>query len=1002
MPSIHETAYPRLKSSVTAKELNEIYTPTADELALAGKVARGGNARLCFLLLLKTFQRLGYFAQLRDVPLPIIKHITHCLGEQPPVNLFAYDESGTRRRHVPVIRQHLNVRPYDKAAQELLTGAVREAAKTKEDLADIINVGIEELIRQRVELPGFTTLLEEAQRGRAEVNRVMYQRVTDAMGESGRLVIDRLLAVDPASRRAPWQALKGDPGRPTLTHLRELVEHLRWLKSQNVDAAALTALPAVKVRHFAAEANSLDAARMQEMEAGKRYTLAAALITMQVARALDDLGEMFIKRMLKIQHRAQAALADFRQHHQGRTEQLVMLLRDLLTVMQTEGTAEERLAAMRALVGDQPESVIDTCQAYTAYADNNYAPFLWQFYKSHRQALFALLDHVELVSTSHDTSLTGALAFLREHRTSKGDWLKLPPPVEKKPDDELSTSSLALSWVTDKWWKLITGYSNREMPPSQIDRRHFEVCVFSQMLWELKSGDLAIVGSEKFADYREQLISWDEYERTIKDYGEQAGLIVDGEAFVQYTGQWLEETATATDATFLNNESLRIENGEPVLSRLEKQAVPEQLKLLEQLMADRIEPMNILDALADTESWLNWTRFFGPLSGYEGKLGEPRSRYVTASFCYGCNLGPTQTSKSLAGLDRRQIAWINQRHITEQKLDEAITEIINAYNLFSLPRHWGSGKHASADGTKWNLYEQNLLSEYHIRYGGYGGIGYYHVSDTYVALFSHFIPCGVWEAVYILDGLLKNQSDIQPDTLHADTQGQSTAVFGLAHLLGINLMPRIRNWKDLKLFRPSKEARYTHIGELFAEEIDWQLIQTHLPDLLRVVLSIRAGRITAATLLRKLGTYSRKNKLYQAMRELGRVVRTVFLLRYLADPALRRTIQAATNKSEAFNKFIQWVFFGGEGMIAENNRDEQRKLIKYNHLVANCLIFHNVYSMTRVLHQLAQEGHQFEDAAFAHLSPYLTGHINRFGSYTLNLDRKMPLPEYDLLLKPGC
>ena len=131
MPSIHETAYPRLKGSVTAKELSEIYTPTADELALAGKVARGGNARLCFLLLLKTFQRLGYFAPLRDVPLPIINHLAFCLNEseQPPVNLIAYDESGTRRRHVPVIRQYLNVRSYDQAAQEMLSGAVRESAK---------------------------------------------------------------------------------------------------------------------------------------------------------------------------------------------------------------------------------------------------------------------------------------------------------------------------------------------------------------------------------------------------------------------------------------------------------------------------------------------------------------------------------------------------------------------------------------------------------------------------------------------------------------------------------------------------------------------------------------------------------------------------------------------------------------------------------------------------------------------------------------------------------
>jgi TnpA family transposase len=92
-----------------------------------------------------------------------------------------------------------------------------------------------------------------------------------------------------------------------------------------------------------------------------------------------------------------------------------------------------------------------------------------------------------------------------------------------------------------------------------------------------------------------------------------------------------------------------------------------------------------------------------------------------------------------------------------------------------------------------DLYDHNLLAEYHIRYGRYGGIAYHHVADNYIALFSHSIACGVWEAVYIIDGLLKNKSEIQPDTLHADTQGQSSTVFGLAHLLGINLMPRIRN-----------------------------------------------------------------------------------------------------------------------------------------------------------------------------------------------------------------
>lgn len=94
------------------------------------------------------------------------------------------------------------------------------------------------------------------------------------------------------------------------------------------------------------------------------------------------------------------------------------------------------------------------------------------------------------------------------------------------------------------------------------------------------------------------------------------------------------------------------------------------------------------------------------------------------------------------------MAWLNLHHVTEERLDKAIFKVVNAFNRFSLPQFWGTGKSASADGTKWNVYEQNLLSEYHLRYGGYGGIGYYHVSDMYIALFSHFIPCGVYEAVY--------------------------------------------------------------------------------------------------------------------------------------------------------------------------------------------------------------------------------------------------------------
>jgi TnpA family transposase len=129
--------------------------------------------------------------------------------------------------------------------------------------------------------------------------------------------------------------------------------------------------------------------------------------------------------------------------------------------------------------------------------------------------------------------------------------------------------------------------------------------------------------------------------------------------------------------------------------------------------------------------------------------------------------------------------------------------------------------------------------------------------------------------------------------LHVDTQGQSEPVFGLAYLLAIQLIPRIPNRKDLTLYGPTDRFAHEHIAhirELFSDTIDWTLITTHLPDILRVALSIGQGKVRSSTILRKLRTESHKNKRYVAFRQLGRVVRTIFLLHFINDEALQTMV----------------------------------------------------------------------------------------------------------------
>jgi hypothetical protein len=325
--------------------------------------------------------------------------------------------------------------------------------------------------------------------------------------------------------------------------------------------------------------------------------------------------------------------------------------------------------------------------------------FLPLFYSGRRSALFLFLESTSLVSTTQDRVLLDAIAFLLAHKGLHSKWLAASrAPLSE--DDRGSLNPLDLSFVADKWWPLVTGNKDRGAVVERIDRRYFELCVFSNVMLELKSGDLCVPGSDQFSDYRKELVSKDEFERGVALYGEQAGIPVEGPLFIARLRGQLEAAAKRANDNFPANEYLRIENGEPVLKRLQRKPEPEGLSRLEQQLVEHMTHVDIVDALSDTEHWLNWSRFFGPISGHDAKLENPRERYLITTFCYGCNLGPTQTARSIKGLDRRQVSFVNQRHVTEENLNQAITRVINAYAQLPLQRVWGSGKSASADGMK--------------------------------------------------------------------------------------------------------------------------------------------------------------------------------------------------------------------------------------------------------------------------------------------------------------
>lgn len=427
-------------------------------------------------------------------------------------------------------------------------------------------------------------------------------------------------------------------------------------------------------------------------------------------------------------------------------------------------------------------------------------------------------------------------------------------------------------------------------------------------------------------------------------------------------------------------------DGRPIVTAIQALPIPASAIELERQLREHMPERQLLEAITNSEHWTEWGRHFGTPSRLSSQIKEATRRYVFTTFAYGCGLGPTEAARHLNGtVTADQLAFVDRRHVDIADLRAASADLINLYLQFELVDQWGTGEAAVADGTHFEIYEDNLLAEHHIRNGKTGGIAYRHIADNYVALFSRFIACGNYEATYILDALLENLSELHPKRVHADTYGQSAAVFGLAYLLGIELMPRIRSWRKLNLYRSERGEYYSRRDPLFSGTVNWSLIGEHYDVFMQLSVAIQSGALAPSAVLARINSYSTRNRFALALQELGKAVRTTFLLNWIMDDSMRSAVHKCTTKIERHHKFAKHLAFGEHGLLRSNDPSDQEKAIVYNELVANAVALQNVVDQTRALHALKSKGTRFSNADLAFLSPYGTGKLKRFGNFPTDL-----------------
>lgn len=269
---------------------------------------------------------------------------------------------------------------------------------------------------------------------------------------------------------------------------------------------------------------------------------------------------------------------------------------------------------------------------------------------------------------------------------------------------------------------------------------------------------------------------------------------------------------------------------------------------------------------------------------------------------------------------------------------------------------------------------------------GKGTTIYRFTSDQFSSFYAKVINTNARDAVHVIDGLLHHESDLTIEEHYTDTAGYTDQVFGLSHLLGFRFAPRLRDISDAKLYTISPPSDFPNIKGLLRGKINTNIIKENYDDVLRLAHSIREGRVSGSLIMGKLGSYARQNKIATALREIGRIEKTIFILDYITNETLRRRIHRGLNKGEAMNGLARALFFGKRGEFRERGLQDQLQRASALNILINAISVWNTVYLSEATKEF-KNTNNLKEELLPHISSLGWEHINFLGEYKFDSHR---------------
>jgi TnpA family transposase len=970
-----------LADPMDERKLARHHTLSEDDLEVIGTRRRpetklGFTVQLCYLRFpgwpLKPGER---------PPHNLLEYVAAQVGEDPAAfDAYAKSRDTTRREHLVEIMRTFGFRPFDAQARRELFEFLLPVAMGTDRGTALVEAALNEMRARAIVSPAITTVEELCWEARRDARESVQRKLTQDLSSEMRSRLDELLEVPPGESRAPLIWLREPPSSPGPKNFHKIVEKLDFVRDLGLPPNPGEGIHNNRLSQLAREGAKTTPQHLRRFDPDHRHATLVAYLSERSAILADEALDMHDRLVGEMLGKGEKARDEnFRKRGKAINEKVGLYAAVGKALIIARETGEDPYAVVESAVGwERFVESIEEAEELALPADFDYLEHLESQYRRLRGYAPALLGTFEFSAAPPAEPLLEAVNMLKEmNATGK----------RKVPNDAPT------SFVKPRWERHV-------FDEGGIDKRYYEMSAITELKNGLKSGDVWVPGSRKYADFEDYLLPRPTWELMKENGGLPVDINPNLEEYLAERAEVLHRELTEVERLISRGKlrDVRLEDGELKFKRA-KTTVPKGMKELTQKVYDRMPRVKLTDLLVAVDSPTGFTKHFTHL-----KTGEPARDMVpilAAILADGTNLGLAKMADASAAsedgrkLTFRRLAWADDWHLSEENYRKALAEIVNAHHRLPFSVHWGEGKTSSSDGQRYRAGgHKDFTSQVNARYGREPGVMFYtYVSDQYAPFYTKVINTTVRDATHVLDGLLYHESDLEIEEHYTDSEGYTDQVFGACHGLGFFFAPRIRDLKDKRLHVMDKPSRYPKLASLIGGRINVKDILQNWDEILRLISSIRLGTVSATMILGKLANYPRQNGLAKALREIGRIERTLFTLRWLQDPDLRQRVTAGLNKGEARNALARAVFFNRLGESRDRSYEDQMNRAGGLALLTAAIAFWNAAHLPVAVEELRSRGENIPEEKLSHLSPLGWEHITLTGIYHWDLTPTSSLEE---------